>query len=308
MVITMATIDFELDTMPMAQSLDRVGDHVTGTTAAVTAMQAAVIKTEKDSADRICANVDKGFFNLIRSQISSKLAKQFTEMNATFMLLIQYSKSLAATGNRMESDVYRLKRQYYKIFHGLDKSLENRVAQLDRPAMDLAAMRKTIITGRSLKTVATAVCTEQESGAINRMMVTARLKEKTGAALQSIGTNIYENEKYLNNVSNMLYQENIGTREELYIPVICVEGQSQLFADSSYAHAIYPEYMDQQTRNAVERVIKPVVNQLLSEGKNQVHSEEVKSVFYDIANHSGLDERTMKVMMNLFEKGAADEL
>lgn len=304
----MPTIDFELDTRPMAQSLDRVGNHVNATTVAVTAMQAAVIKTEKESADRICANVDKGFFNLIRSQISSKLAKQFTEMNATFMLLMQFSKSLAATGDRMESDVYRLKRQYYKIFHGLDKSLENRVAQLDKPAMDLAAMRKTIITGRSLKTVATAVCTEQESSATNQMLITARLKEKTGAALQSIGTNIYDNGRYLNNVSNMLHQEDIAQREELYIPVICVEEQSQVFADSSYAHAVYPEYMDQQTKNAVERIVNPAVGQLLSEGKNQVHSEEVKSAFYDITNRSDLDERTVEVMMSLFEKGVADEL
>ena len=73
----MANIDCVLDTSPMAQSIDTVSKHVAATTAAVAAMQTAVIATQKKTSDEICENVDRGFFNLIRSQVSSKKAKYF---------------------------------------------------------------------------------------------------------------------------------------------------------------------------------------------------------------------------------------
>ena len=49
----MATINFTLDTDPMAHQIARVKNHVDGTTAAVVTMQAAVIKAENDAADHV---------------------------------------------------------------------------------------------------------------------------------------------------------------------------------------------------------------------------------------------------------------
>lgn len=299
----MADIDLTLDTAPLANTLSGVSKHVSATTVAVTAMEAAVIKAERDSADRVCQNVDKGFYSLIRSQVSAKLAEHFTAMNASFNLLMQYSKSLSSTGNRMEADVNRLKRQYYKIFHGLDKSLENRVAQLDREAMQLASMRKQIITDRSLKKVANTVCAEREASAARQMMVTARLKERTRNALNAVGDNLIENGEYLNGVSNLLHDGNSESLEQLYVPVICVEEQSQVLEESTFAHAYYPEYLSQQTKNQLESRINSNAAELLENQENMMNSDRVRSEFRKLADSSGLDERTVEMMMNLYKNG-----
>ena len=107
----MADFNFVVDTNPMADSVNQVSNHLTATTAAVVAMQTAVIASEKRSADKICANVDKGFYNLIRSQISMKLSVCYTEMQAKLALLMEYGKTLSKTQERMEGDYNRVKGQ-----------------------------------------------------------------------------------------------------------------------------------------------------------------------------------------------------
>lgn len=48
----MAEFDFVVDTTPMAETVSSVSNHVTATTAAVVAMQTAVIASEKASAQK----------------------------------------------------------------------------------------------------------------------------------------------------------------------------------------------------------------------------------------------------------------
>ena len=48
----MAQFNFTVDTEPMADSIDGVANHVDGTTAAVVAMQTAVIIAEEKGAER----------------------------------------------------------------------------------------------------------------------------------------------------------------------------------------------------------------------------------------------------------------
>ena len=57
----MAHIDFVLDTKPMAQEISSISNHIKGTTAAVVAMQTAVVLAEQKAADQVCSNVNKGF-------------------------------------------------------------------------------------------------------------------------------------------------------------------------------------------------------------------------------------------------------
>ena len=116
----MAEFDFVVDTTPMAETVSSVSNHVTATTTAVVAMQAAVIASEKASANKICNNVDAGFHSLIRSQLSMKTSVAYTEMQAKLALLLKYSKTLRKTRDRMEADFSRVKRQYSQIFKGLD--------------------------------------------------------------------------------------------------------------------------------------------------------------------------------------------
>ena len=90
----MATFNYTVDTTPMADELSSVSRNVNGTTAAVGVMQTAVIIAETKASDLICSNVNKGFYSLIRSQISQKMAKLQSDVDSHLMQLVQQKKAL----------------------------------------------------------------------------------------------------------------------------------------------------------------------------------------------------------------------
>ena len=83
----MANIDFVIDTEPMAQEMSSISNHIKGTTAAVVAMQTAVVLAEQKAADLVCDNVNKGFYAMMRSQISQKIATLQSKVDSYLMQL-----------------------------------------------------------------------------------------------------------------------------------------------------------------------------------------------------------------------------
>ena len=71
----MANFNFTVDTKPMADSIDGVAHHVDGTTAAVVAMQTAVVIAEQKGAEKICNNVNFGFILLSVHRFLKKLQR-----------------------------------------------------------------------------------------------------------------------------------------------------------------------------------------------------------------------------------------
>ena len=133
----MAYIDCVVDTEPMAREITSVSNHIKGTTAAVVGMRAAVIQAEEEASDHVCENVNRGFYTLIRSQISQKIAKLKSEVDSHLMQLNQQRKQLLAIRSRMERDYNMISNRYLKLFNGLNQNLRQRVFELDRPTIEL---------------------------------------------------------------------------------------------------------------------------------------------------------------------------
>ena len=102
------TISCRVDTKPMAEELHSVSNHVKGTTAAVTTMQAAVIAAENSGANKVCSNVNRGFFTLMCSQISQKIASKHSRVEALLMHLGQQKRILMGIKNNMEREYGRI--------------------------------------------------------------------------------------------------------------------------------------------------------------------------------------------------------
>ena len=90
-------------------------------------MQSAVISAEKKAADQVCANVNRGFYSLINSQISQKVAGLKSEVDSHIMNLNQQQKQLLAIRNRMERDYGMICSRYIKLFGAINKNLQQRV-------------------------------------------------------------------------------------------------------------------------------------------------------------------------------------
>lgn len=160
----MATsIDCLIDTEPMAQEIDKVSHHVTATTTAVVAMKTAVIAAEKEASNHVCEKVNQGFYTMIRSQISQKMAKLQSDVDSLLLQLSQQQKQLLSIKTRMERDYNMLLARYGKLFNNLNQNLKQRVAELDRPTMNFALGEVEHITNRSKLLTATVPVGQLES-------------------------------------------------------------------------------------------------------------------------------------------------
>lgn len=81
----MANFNFTVDTSPMASEMQSVSHGVNRVSGAVVAMQAAVIAAEKEGAEHVCQNVNKGFYSLMHSQISQKIAQLTSTVEAKLL-------------------------------------------------------------------------------------------------------------------------------------------------------------------------------------------------------------------------------
>lgn len=182
----MANIDCVVNTTPMAQEIDSVSRHINLTTAAVVGMKAAVISAEEEATTQVCNNVNRGFYALIHSQISQKIAKLQSEVDSHLMKLNQHSKQLNGIKSRMQRDYGMLSSRYTKLFNGLNKNLENRVFALDKPTIDFAVKEISAVSNRTKQLSAIVPVSQLESLTASQKMVASSLKSRGMRVLSSM--------------------------------------------------------------------------------------------------------------------------
>ena len=78
----MADFNFTVDTGPMAERIRSVNHSVEAVGGAVTAMQVAVVASERMATDKICQSIDGGFYMLLRSKLSQRIAEFTSTMSS----------------------------------------------------------------------------------------------------------------------------------------------------------------------------------------------------------------------------------
>lgn len=181
----MATlIPCSVDTTPMAAELRSVSNHVQGTTAAVVSMQSAVIAAENNSANKVCKNVNRGFFALMQSQISQKIASKQSRVEALLMQLAQQKRQLLNIKTTMEREYGRIAERYLRIFTRINKELETRIRQVDQPVFEL--VNKHMVTSSNRMNALTSwVATSQSEGiAQSQQILVSKMKKNAQIALE----------------------------------------------------------------------------------------------------------------------------
>ena len=232
----MAYIDCVIDTHPMAQEIDSVSRHINGTTAAVVGMKAAIIQAEQEAADLVCRNVNKGFYTLIHSQISQKIAKLQSEVDSHLMRLNQTRKQLLAIRNRMEKDYGMLSQRYTKLFAGLNNDLENRIFEIDKPIVQFALKDVSSISDRAQLMTATVPVAQVESLSVSQKLLASNMKNKGMQAIGSM-TSFLGNMKAQKALTDRIILNGYTTsRDSTYlVPVLisetCSEGEDSTRMD-----------------------------------------------------------------------------
>lgn len=182
----MAYIDCVVDTEPMAREITSVSNHIKGTTAAVVGMRAAVIQAEEEASDHVCENVNRGFYTLIRSQISQKIAKLKSEVDSHLMQLNQQRKQLLAIRSRMERDYNMISNRYLKLFNGLNQNLRQRVFELDRPTIEFALKDADRLSNRTRLLSATVPVEQLESLDLSQKILVSNVKYRGLSVINSM--------------------------------------------------------------------------------------------------------------------------
>lgn len=179
-------VSVHVDTDPFDESVDRTSRHVNALTASVTATEAAQIKTIRDTSARIGKTIVQGFFKTVRSELGQKIAQLQSHADATLLHLTQLSKRVREKQAQMETDYTRITERYSKIFADLNRELEIRVHELDKPAFDFAenasstAHRTLIADGSGI-----AAVTAAENARAQTSIVASATKHRALATLRT---------------------------------------------------------------------------------------------------------------------------
>ena len=247
----MATFNYTVDTTPMATEIKSVSRHVEATTVAVVAMQTAVILAEEKAADHVCNNVNKGFYSLIRSQISQKMAKLQSEVDSHVMQLVQQKNALLSIKNRMQKDYNMISGRYMKLFNGLNANLKLRVFELDKPTIDFAVKEIDKLSNRTKYLTATIPVTQLESLSVSQKIIASNTKYRGLNVIKSMGSFLFEmiNQKKLTD-QILINDDRFTVSATVYIPIaICDCNRNK--ADNSYEIIVPEDGLNNFSKSAI---------------------------------------------------------
>ena len=300
----MASFNFTVDTDPMASSIDDTRGNINGVTTAVVAMQAAVIATEREASNHICHNVDEGFYMLVKSQISQKAVAAYTEMNSKHVTLIQLAKALDNNKRQMENDYQMIARRYAKLFNSLNKALETRVKELDRPAMQLAEIRKKIVFDKLKDDSSLLISISSEALPITNTALSGKLKQKTRDTMITLSESVYDDKTYNEKVDSILIKnENDFSSDSnvCYVPVLFAVSDSLLNAGDFIENIYTAKTEEWQNTAPIVSEINRINKDLNWSPSDKEETAVIRKEFLALCEKDQNEERVLKEIIRLFD-------
>ena len=297
----MATFNYTVPTQPMADEMHSISRHVNVTTGAVVAMQTAVIAAEGRAADHVCSNVNKGFYSLILSQISQKIAKSQSEVDSNIMQLVQQKKALLNIKFRMERDYNMIAMRYTKLFNGLNANLRNRVFELDKPTIDFASKEIEKVSNRTKYLTAVIPITQLESISTSQKILASNIKEKGIKVITSMKWFIHEMNIQKKLTDEILINDHIISKSEIsYIPVVLYECNRDRTENKNIDVVITDVELNNVARSAIRNMaFAEFAN--IAWSKNLSLTREINSEFSKLLSASSQPSRIKDLALHLFQ-------
>lgn len=294
----MAHIDFVLDTKPMAQEISSISNHIKGTTAAVVAMQTAVVLAEQKAADQVCSNVNKGFYTMMRSQISQKIATLQSQVDSFLMQLNAQRKQLLAIKKQMERDYNMLCSRYLKLFNGLNQNLHQRVFELDKPTINFAVREVERISNRTKYLTATVPLSQVESLSDSQKILASNVKYRGAKVIESM-KNFLSSSIEQKKITDKVLLEGNTQSENLVTPVLISEYCFDKYGTKNLTIWISNTLLSPQAQTAVKNTLGQQL-ETLSWVNHTETDKEIKSEFSKLVLKSTSSQRVKDMTLKLF--------
>jgi hypothetical protein len=297
----MATFNYTVDTKPMADEIKSVSHHVNATTGAVVAMQTAVIFAEEKAAEHVCNNVNKGFYSLIRSQISQKMAKLQSDVDAHLMQLVQQRNALSSIKTRMHRDYNMIAGRYGKLFDGLNANLKQRVFELDKPTIDFAVKEVAKVSNRNKHLTVTIPIAQLESISLSQRIVASNIKHKGLNVINSMKSFLFEMNTQKKLTDQILINDNRYTgTATIYIPVVICECNRDKTNSKDIDIIVSNVELDNFSKSAIKNKAYSEINQVKWSQEATLNSE-IKSEFSKLISSSAKSQRVKDLALQLFQ-------
>lgn len=304
----MATYDRQynitVDTNPMAQEIEKVSSNVGGVRNAVVAMQTAVIIAENKAADHVCENINKGFFTLVRSQISQKIAVKKSEADSIIIELQMQAKSLLSIKKRMESDFYMIAKRYNDLFNSLNKALHNRIFEIDKPTITFVEKELKLSSNRINRMIATVPVNQSESLSISQKLAASHTRQNGLKTISAMKSFISEVDRQRVRSSSILLNKVVTTDEILYFPVLLAIQEDET-TQSEMINIHFPQTRYTPLTTQMMPMVKGKIYQALPTlhwNKVQAENKEKTAGYYNtLLSQSSLSTRVKEVMMQLYK-------
>ena len=309
----MTNIDCLVDTKPMAREISTVSDHVTkttsavsattkavvATTAAVVAMQTAVVAAEKEAADHVCENVNRGFYTMIRSQISQKMAKLQSDVDSHLMKLNQHQKQLLAIKSRMERDYNNISNRYGKIFNTLNKNLKQRVFELDKPTIKFAVKEIDQISNRTKYLSATVPISQDESMTISQKIMASNIKYRGSNVIGSMSNFLMGMAEQKLLTDRILLSNLNNENAQISVPIVIQEKNYDSMSKNIEV-TVNPNELSKQTQSAIKNTVTFNMENYNWENNQEVNAE-IKSEFSKLLSNNNASQRVKDMTNKLFQ-------
>lgn len=298
----MADFSFTVDTSPMASEIQSVSQGVNRVSGAVVAMKAAVIAAEKEGAEHVCQNVNKGFYSLMHSQISQKIAQLTSRVEAKLFELGQYAVALKNIQARMTSDYNMISGRYTKLFKSINNTLETRVAELDRPVFKLVDRDIKLVESRMKLNSAQFATYQLESVLSSQLIATSKVKVDAETTLDAITKYVKESNEQTQKSDASMQDTRIDSIEDIYLPVSIVESTSAIGnpAVNYYVARSGNSVID---KNIDASVREQSVNSILKGSWSEIDPNEMANIEAEFTNlllNSSEDERVKDEIAKMF--------
>jgi hypothetical protein len=297
----MASFSYTVDTQPMADEISTVSRRVDVTTGAVVAMQVAVIAAEEEASNHVCDNVNRGFYSLIRSQISQKVARLQSEVDSQLMQLNQQRAGLLGIKTRMQRDYNMITARYVKLFNGLNINLKSRVFELDKPTIDFVKKDVYKMSNRTRYLSATVPISQVESIAVSQKIIASNVKQRGANVINSMKTFIHEMNLQKKLTDQILINEtSFAKAGAVYIPIAIYESNSDK-ADHKNIDINIPDF---QIGNIAKSSIRNKVyngHAELQWAENPAALSKISIEFNNLISKSAAQARVKEMALKLYQ-------
>jgi len=288
-------IECEVDTRPMADSLDNVSRKVNDTTKAVISMKAAVVAADAEASERVCSNVNKGFYTLMKSQLSQKIAQLQSSVDSHLLRLNQQTKMLKSIRTHMQNDYNRTSSRYVKLFDVLNKELKIRVQELDQPIFKFATTEVQTTNNRMTRLVGTFPTMQGEAVTEAQRILASNIKYRSSQVLEASSTFVDGMLRQKMLTDKIMLRSVDSCNAELYAPVVIAESCS----DNNTSISVYApqELLGNNGNASVNNEVFSNVSNL--PWKDASMSDMVRNEFARLMAESYLPERVKNTISKL---------